>query len=167
MSLPRCLPVALSESAEEAPSQAVAESVGRVLEAVGAASGIMRALQQHYVTVIGAPARRPRMHALLHAEAAARHPNHALLGKRSGRAATEHALFGQARCCNPSLPKPACTVDGSIAEERSRQGGPPGQGPTAAWPWAQEIQASPASVARDTRSMACRARAEAVILGGF
>jgi hypothetical protein len=33
-------------------SQVAAEGVGRVLEAVGAASGIIRALQQHYATVI-------------------------------------------------------------------------------------------------------------------
>lgn len=32
--------------------QVAAEGVGRVLEAVGAASGIIRALQQHYATVI-------------------------------------------------------------------------------------------------------------------
>ena len=32
--------------------QTATEGVGRVLEAVGAASGIIRALQQHYVTVI-------------------------------------------------------------------------------------------------------------------
>lgn len=32
--------------------------MGRVLEAVGAASGIMRALQQHYTTVIGGAGRQ-------------------------------------------------------------------------------------------------------------
>ncbi len=32
--------------------QRATEGVGRVLEAVGAASGVIRALQQHYMTVI-------------------------------------------------------------------------------------------------------------------
>ena len=36
----------------EAVEQRATDGVGRVLEAVGAASGIIRALQQHYVTVI-------------------------------------------------------------------------------------------------------------------
>ena len=36
----------------EHAEQRATDGVGRVLEAVGAASGIIRALQQHYVTII-------------------------------------------------------------------------------------------------------------------